>query len=256
MAMPMPMPLRQLRVLCIGNGGVVRRSGGFYTHRSLARFLTDLGAHVREVTLCAWLDPDDDPLADTTLAGAHHVRCVALPRFDGGAIKKWANGLVAFTTLTTELLRADFTYLFWPGRLSSVAGRLCGLVGKPYGIYFRGEDIPRDPAMPSLFAGARFVLATGQILRETAAKYCGDVEVVTPMLDLRVTDIQPPREAPRGEPWRLLYVGRFEERKGAFDLLEALSILDAEGDIPSHDSWTLLRSRRRGRAIDTRIADR
>ncbi len=218
-----------MRVLCIGNGAVVMRDGCAWTHQTISTFLAELAERVGEVCFCAWLDPEDDPLAQASIDDLRGVRTVALPRFDGAVATKWVNGGVALVMLTREVLRADFVYLYWPGRLSSVAAGICRAIGKPYGIYLRGEPIPPDDSFGAAVAGARFVLATGESLVAMARTGCRDVESVTPMTSLRAEHIRLPRAHPDGAPWRLLYVGRIEERKGAHDLIAALSYLEQWG---------------------------
>lgn len=221
--------LQHLRVLCIGNGGMIRRDGRSWTHRSMATFLAETAMMVREVCFCAWLDPEDDPLADTSAESLRGVRARALPRFDGGAWTKWSNGVIALAQLAREVVRSDFVYLYWPGRLSSIAARICRALGKPYGIYFRGEQIPPDPSLPATLAQARFTLTTGESLGTVARTYCRDVEYVTPMTSLGPDDLRDPRPPKQDAPCRLLFVGRIEERKGVFELLKAMSYLEHWG---------------------------
>jgi glycosyltransferase involved in cell wall biosynthesis len=224
-------PARPLRVLCIGNGGMVYRDGHAWTHRSMVDFLDELAGQVGEVCFGAWLDPDDDPLAQAPLREARRVRHVALPRVHGSIARKLVNGAQSFLRLAHEILRADFVYLYYPGRIASVTAAICRAIGRPYGIYFRGEPIPLDPSFTALFAGARFVLSTGKGLEQIAKAHCGDVENVTPMTPVSLRDVRPPTRDRMDGPWRVLCVGRIEERKGSHDLLAALSLLE-ERNVP------------------------
>ncbi len=214
-----------IRLLCVGNGGVVRRDGRTWTHHAIAVFLRELGSTMQTTWFCAWLDPGEDPLAQDAIEEIPGVSAVVLPRFDGPTPQKWMQGLAAFATLVRVAIQSDFAYLYWPGRLSSVAARICRALGKPYGIYLRGEQIPPDPTQIKAFRNARFVLATGEPLKQAAAALCPDVECVTPMTSVSASDIRAPRPPRTEGPWRLLYVGRMEERKGTFDLLDSLPYL-------------------------------
>jgi len=222
-------PIRKLKILCIGNGGIVYRDNQLWTHRCLGGFLAELGGMVDEVCFCAWLDPNDDPLAQTFLHDIQGVRALALPRFAGTGARKLVNGVLSFVMLAREVFRSQFVYLYWPGGIASMTARLCRVIGKPYGIYFRGEQIPSDPTFESAFRHARFVLTTGQFLNNIAKKYCRDVENVTPMTPLLDRHILPPHPPRQSGPWHLLYVGRLEERKGVQDLLAAVSLLEERG---------------------------
>jgi glycosyltransferase involved in cell wall biosynthesis len=208
---------------------MILRDGQLWNHRFLCDFLAELGGLVHEVCLCGWVEPTDDPLAQTPVQEIPGVRAIGLPRFDGTLVRKVTNGIRSFAILVDELIRADFVYLFWPGRLSSITARLCRAIGKPYGIYFRGTPLPTDPTFPSAFGRSSFVLTAGQTLRTAAQEYCSDVENVTPMNYVRPEHVVPPRPPRRSGPWQLLYVGRLEESKGVQDLLNALSYLDESG---------------------------
>ena len=222
--------IRNLRVLCVGNGGMICREGRLWSHRFLIDFLAEMGGLVREICFCGWSEPTDDPLAQTVLQDIQGVRAVGLPPFHGSILRKLINGIRSFGILTRELGRADFVYLYWPGRISSITARLCRIIGKPYGIYFRGEQIPFDPPFATAFRNACFALTAGQTLRTAAEAHCRDVENVTPMTLLRTEHVRMWPRPPRGSgPWRLLYVGRIEESKGVQDLLAALSYLDEWG---------------------------
>lgn len=228
-APPAASSVGRLRVLCIGNGGVTYRGRLPWTHRSVAMFLAEMGERVREICFCAWLDPSDDQLAQTGLEGIRGVRAVALPRFDGAVVRKLLNGIWALAILIREVAWADFVYLYWPGRLSSITARLCRAFRKPYGIYFRGEQIALDPTFATAFREARFTLAAGKALETTARAYCRDVEMVTPMVSLGPEHLVAPRSSHESRPWNLLYIGRLEQRKGVHDLLVALRYLEEWG---------------------------
>jgi glycosyltransferase involved in cell wall biosynthesis len=217
-----------LSVLCVGNGGIVSREGRLWTERTTAGFLAELASAVEEVCYFAWHDHVDDQLSQTCLQDVRGLRVVALLQFRGALPRRLRNGGRAIAVLLREIARADFVYLFWPGRVSSIAARLCRAVGKPYGIYLRGEQIPPDPAAGAAFGGARFVLAAGGTLGETAAAHCHDVENVVPMTALRLEHLTAPRTHRAAGPVHLLYVGRLEERKGVYDLLAAADLLAAD----------------------------
>lgn len=218
--------IRRLRILCIGNGGIIYRDGRFWTHRCIGQFLGELGELVSEVCFCAWTDPSDDPLAQTALSDMRGVRALGLPSFHGSPLRKMVNGLRSFSMLIRQVWQSDFVYLYWPGRLSSIAARLCRALNKPYGIYFRGEQIPFDSTFATSFQKAHFTLTAGDLLRTAAEEYCKDVENVTPMTSVRPDHIVRARPPKQEGPWNLLYVGRLEERKGVQDLLAAMTHLE------------------------------
>jgi glycosyltransferase involved in cell wall biosynthesis len=221
--------IRNRRVFCIGNGGVIYRHGQAWSHRYIGAFLAEMGGLVGEICFCSWLDPSDDPLSQTLLQNISGVRAVGLPPIRGSFLRKLINGIRSFAMVLREVSHTHFVYLYWPGRLSAITALLCRVLGKPYGIYLRGEQVDSDPTFGIAFKHARFALTTGQFLWTAAKAYCQDVENVTPMTSVRPEHILPPRLPRQSGPWNLLYVGRIEERKGVQDLLAAVSYLEEWG---------------------------
>ena len=183
----------KLRVLCVGNGGMIGRGGRLWSHRFNGAFLAEMGGLVKEIVFCNWLDDGDDPLCQTDLGTMSGVRPLGLPPITGGFLRKGINGLRALAILTRELARTHFVYLYWPGRLPWIVSGLCRAVGKPYGIYLRGELDLLSPTFQEAFQHARFVLTTGETLRRAVESHCSAVENVTPMTSLQPDHILPPR---------------------------------------------------------------
>jgi len=153
------------------------------------------------------------------------VRAVSLPRFDGTPVQRLINGMRALVQLTRQIVSADFVYLFWPGRISLIAAGLCRCFRKPYGIYFRGEQLEPSSSFAGAFGKARFIITAGERLREIASQHNADVENVTPMTAVRPEHIRHPCGRCHDSEWKLLYVGRLEERKGTTDLFKAAAYL-------------------------------
>jgi glycosyltransferase involved in cell wall biosynthesis len=218
-----------MRVLCIGNGALIQRSGQLFHHGFLGEFLVGLAAQVGDVRMCGWINPVDDPLAQTCLDALPGVSAVGLPYFSGPPVARLRNGMVSLWKIVVEVARADFVYIFWPGTLQSIVALLCRRLGKPYGVYLRGEPQERDGDGSVILGKAQFVLTTGERLRALAAEFCRDVETVTPMNYIRPEHVRPPvMRDPEGR-WRLVYVGRVEVSKGVNELVEAVSYLDQKG---------------------------
>lgn len=221
--------LRRLSVLCVGNGGLVQRSGEYLTHRSMAEFLQGLERNVGSVTFCHWLEPNDDPLARTRLEKRGRSRVLPLLPVRGGSVRRNWRAALALLRLCCSVLRSDFVYAYWPGRLAEVAVRIARALGKPYALYLRGGDDREVAAIAPLLARARFVVTAGARLLGAARAHSSRVEAVTPMVAVGVAHLTPPRAIVRAGPLRLLYVGRIEATKGVTELLAAQRLLAARG---------------------------
>jgi glycosyltransferase involved in cell wall biosynthesis len=212
-------------VFCVGNGGLVVRDGVALTNRSTADFLIEIASSGCEICFCHWYEPDDDPLARTQLAAGCGLRVQALAPFVGGIWNKFCAGVRALAVLFIEVMRADFVYLYWPGRLSEVAARIARIMGKPFAFYLRGGGEAELKTIGGLLADAKFAIVTGGSLRELALQYCRDVENVRPMTAISAWHLRAPSVERLPGPWRLVYVGRVERSKGVEELIDACAML-------------------------------
>jgi glycosyltransferase involved in cell wall biosynthesis len=219
-----PVP-NAMAVLCVGNGGLVVRDGVMYTHCTMSDFLVEIASNGHPVCFCHWLEPDDDPLARTPLATGAGMRVQALASVTGSKWNRFRAGACALVALAIEVLRADFVYLYWPGRLSEVAASLARFMGKPFAFYIRGGDAAELQSVGTLLAQAQFSIVAGSSLRDLALRYCRDVECVRPMTAIRMSHLSVPSVARQPGPWRFLYVGRIERSKGVGELIEACAKL-------------------------------
>lgn len=217
--------LGKLDVLCVGNGGLIRTSGQFLTHRSMAEFLAGVRQRVAGVTFCHWVEPEDDPLARTPLLEDEGSQVIELRPIRGHFVRRAMSAAGALIRLTRAVARADFVYIYWPGRLAEVAARVCVALSRPYAFYLRGGDDAAVHQIAPLLRRAKFAIAAGSALLDGARTHCRRVEMVTPMVAVRPHHLSPPRARVPGAPLRLLYVGRIEPSKGIVELLRACELL-------------------------------
>ena len=137
-------------------------------------------------------------------------------------------------SLWKTIRKADFIYVFFPGNIPVVSVAMARLLRKPYGVYVRGE-LGRDSRWWRWsMSGARFVIAHGGILADAARPFCDDVELAIPLCPLLGDDVSAPRPPRREGPWRLLYVGVLQPRKGIPEGFARLSVgLEDANDIVS-----------------------
>ncbi len=217
-----------MRVCCVPNFGLTRAGGRLYTEPHAISFFEELSVALGHVTLCA---PELARSPGMNSPGFE----LANGRGVSASTRKWrADRRLVFYALSVFWLapiiwRSDFLYVFLPGRLGIVAAALARVMRRPYGVYLRGSCLELFGVKSGL-AGAAFVLATGAYLRDVAARSCASSDLVSPMFDLGLQDLQVTRvQRSTASTWRLLYVGALEEAKGTFDLLEAAEILLGRG---------------------------
>lgn len=213
------------------NGPVVGKGAERRFNRHTARFLTDLGERFAGLRVAGGLTDlgEAGSLSDLDLATDPRVTVSVFPwRIDSPG-QRLLSYLRALPWVLRETQRANFLYLFLPGHLPVMFTWAARALGRPYGAYLRGEIHLETARMRSALRAARFVVATTPLLAQQAARYCADVDVVTPMMDLRIEDIAGPRSVRESGPWRILFVGRVERPKGIYELLDAVGALRARG---------------------------
>ena len=219
------------RVFVVGNGGLSRKADGLYEDAPTTCFLRELAQKTGEVAYCQPVVEYRSglSLSDQNLGRQPNVRSVGLRLWRSSRISRGLSYLFAVPRLAREIKPVDWVYLFMPGNASLLSGLLAIAMRKPFGVYLRGELVIAAPLTRLVMSRARFVLAISPHLCERARKSCEDVELVTPMLDLRAEDIANDRARRDSGPWNILFVGRIERRKGMVELIKAAELLRIEG---------------------------
>lgn len=218
-----------MNVLIVDNGWILMRDGKAFTVPSNREFLHRCRERFDGVShLCS--SPSGAPEQWQGVALDNDlVQEVAVPVSGGHRWSRLFSYIRHFDAIWKAVHRADFLYIFYPGNVPFISVALARLTGKPYGVYLRGELGMGTRPWRWVMSGARFVIAAGNVLADAARGCRGDVELAVPMCSLLENAATVPRPARTQPPWRLLYVGRLEARKGTEDLLEAAALLRERG---------------------------
>tara|TARA_R110002050_G_scaffold276302_3_gene421514 strand:+ start:999 stop:2105 length:1107 start_codon:yes stop_codon:yes gene_type:complete len=125
----------------------------------------------------------------------------------------------------------DLTYLFYPGTLSTVVAMIALTYRKPYGLYIRGQFYNQTFLDPLILRRARFMLTITQGFKDQLQKFCPKVEVIRPMISIKIEDFKTDRKYEISKRRNLLFVGRVEERKGINELIHIAQNLKKTEDI-------------------------
>jgi glycosyltransferase involved in cell wall biosynthesis len=210
-----------MNILVVGNGFTrLEPQVGHYVNHHTANFLTALATNGRSVTLAqSIIDLPSEASLNNACLPADRVRTLNLNKRSPVAL--WV-GLQA--TLT-----ADFVYLFYPGRWPHLLGTIRRWLGRPYGLYVRGERFGDGRSALKLLKEAKFICAeTGLDGRLTP--HNSNVVTIAPMLDMTRGDAEERDFCDVvTRPLRVLFVGRLEEAKGLPELVDAARLLKVRG---------------------------
>lgn len=122
--------------------------------------------------------------------------------------------------LIRTLLQYDFIYIFYPGSLGTLVGVLAKLLNKPYGLYVRGEYFNNNRFDKWVLNNSSFMLTISPAFVPKLKMFCEHVEVIKPMISITEKDLKRDRNYTNYEIVKLLFVGRVEQAKGVYELIE------------------------------------
>ena len=215
-----------MKLLVVHNGWIALDRGKYFLGSHLSAFLHQCAEQFDSVS-CMASSPQRPHRGD--VLDTSRVKPVPVPMRGTGRFAKLFSYCRNLGVIFRTVRESDFLYVFFPGNISLLAVFAARLLRRPYGIYLRGE-IGKDSFLWRwTMSNAKFVIATGGVLADAAARYCSDVEQAVPICPLPA-EVESKSKPFRAEgPWRLLYVGTLVEEKGIKDLLEAALLLRKRG---------------------------
>lgn len=147
--------------------------------------------------------------------------------------RKVLNYTVATVRLDALLRKFDALYLFCPSPIAKVAAHLAMRNRQPYALYVRGTWLDGRGETPTIwkriFRGASFIIATGHAFQTRLRRFNRNVIVEVPLTQVKFPTKQRENRRLDGvETLKLLYAGRVTERKGVFDVIRAMSVLNSK----------------------------
>lgn len=204
-------------LLIVGNGSTgIHENSEFYINNHTGNFLKNLKKfHSVTFTQGSTKYNKDNNLQNFELK-KNKIEYLTLPRIK----------TIDFISDVFKLLKNnEFVYLFYPGTVSKLVALFAILIKKPFGLYIRGQYYNQNFLDSLILKNAKFILTVSPSFAKDLSQYCSRVEVIKPMIDICSDDLKRDRNFSNKNKKNLLFVGRVEERKGIYELLEIAKTL-------------------------------
>lgn len=139
---------------------------------------------------------------------------------------KIINYLFLYLLVIPQILKNDFIYIFYPNSFKYISV-LCWLLGKPYGLYIRGQNDLDSKSSKFIYKKSKVIFTVtdyfAKSIKEISSKEM--TFSIKPMIDLNQNDIFFDRTYRKGDKFKILFLARIEKDKGIEEFLYAISEL-------------------------------
>jgi len=215
-----------MKILIIDNGGIENINGKYFIHKHTLDFAKDLVIGGFDIGFLQF-EYRSNKINNISVPKDISLYTIPLGR---GKFTKILSYFKMIKLLITTIWEYDFIYIFYPGNTSILASLISILLRKKYGLYIRGEHDIQTKLGPFIIKKASFCLTVSNLLKKEIQKNNKNCDIIFPMIDFSKKDILFDRRYSNNGVFRCLFVGRIDSRKGIFDLVEAIDILNKKID--------------------------
>lgn len=200
-----------MKILVIGNGsiGVQKETNAFYIPKNAGEFLNELKGKAE----VHYLDLGTNYQMNNNLLD-YDLRKNDIP-FSVFENKK---NPLSYFKLAKLILKMDGVYLFYPGTFSRIVALFSFILKKPFGLYVRGKFYNQNRIDRFILKKSKYILTISPSFVSDLKRFCARTEIISPMINIHLEDLNKTRNYNCPKKWKLLFVGRLEERKGIYEL--------------------------------------
>jgi len=214
-----------MKILIIGNGAISNSNEKYTVNKHTAKFTEELLSKGVDIGFLQFEEKilENRGLQDSTLNENIKIFSLEAPK---EKLKKIISYIKMVFLIKKTIKKYDFIYIFYPGHVPVITSILSKILGKKYGLYIRGQHNLTTKVGGFIIKHAEFCLTVSDLLKTELLIKNNNCETIAPMIDFSKKDILSSREYSKDNILRCLFVGRVEFRKGIYDLIEAIKILN------------------------------
>jgi glycosyltransferase involved in cell wall biosynthesis len=207
------------KVVIFGSGHNTFSKGYFLINKHIADFLHELANNKLDITFIQPALVENQMTSLNTTIIHDNINIVTLNK------KSIRSAINVFKAI----LGADFVYIFYPSSWANSAAILAFLLKKPYGLYIRSSINTQKKLCQFTMHNSK-ISNSVQGIGQQLITLCPNIRTIRPMTKtLRFADLTSiKRTMNLDKKLKVLFVGRVEQAKGVFELLDATQKLKNE----------------------------
>jgi glycosyltransferase involved in cell wall biosynthesis len=220
-----------MKILIIGNGAIGNVEGKYSVNKHTAKFAEELLASNFDVGFLQSKEiiQKNVGLQDYPLDKNITIHTIT-QNTSKGKIRKILFYLSMSVLTIKTILQYDFIYIFYPGHIPVISSLASIIFRKKYALYVRGQYGLDTKLGIFIIKRAKFCLTVSDLLKEKLLYHNDNTAMIAPMIDFSKKDILIDRNYSNDGIVRCLFVGRIELRKGIYDLMNAIRVLNDQRD--------------------------
>lgn len=216
------------KILLVDNGFIGKNKDKYYFPEGTSKFVEDLKNYGFDISLLSFVKKID--LNENILGFQISETLITTSFNDKNIFLKFFSYIKIILKLLNRIYKYDFIYVFYPGNINYLTILLALIFKRKYGIYVRGELKYNLPFLKNILSKANLIVTNNPIIQKQLLSYNDNTKMIISYQKLGNEVPNLPNKFIKKNinsksPFKLLYVGRVEYKKGIVELIDACILL-------------------------------